>query len=87
MRLHVNFVWLIAGTCIAWIGFGGIGTVVGVLVVSAELYRCRRLASLTSDISANTIIDFYRGDRARRYSGAHSTAREIRKYAGSSQRS
>ncbi|WP_168567291.1 hypothetical protein [Crateriforma spongiae] len=81
MRLHINIVTLLAGFLIACAGLGGIGPLVGIAVVISELYRCKRIASLTSDISADTILSFYRGDRARRYFGAKSTANEIRKFA------
>ncbi|TWT72620.1 hypothetical protein [Crateriforma conspicua] len=85
MRLHINIVTLIGGFLIGCVGLGGIGPLVGIAVVGSELYRCRRIALLTSDISADTILDFYRGDRARRYFGAKSTAIEIRKFAATFQ--
>jgi len=81
MRQHINIVTLVGGFLIACVGLGGIGPLVGIAIVGSELYRCRRIASLTSDISADAILDFYRGDRARRYFGAKSTADEIRKFA------
>ncbi len=81
MRLHINIWTLIAGILISGTGLGGIGPLAGIAVVVSELYRCKRIASLTSDISADTILAFYRGDRARRYFGAKSTANEIRKFA------
>lgn len=81
MRLHSNMVILIAGFLIAGAGLGGIGPLVSIAVVISEMYRCKRIASLTSDISANAILDFYRADRARRYFGAQSTANEIRRFA------
>lgn len=81
MRLHINIVTLLAGILISGTGLSGIGPLVGIAVVVSELYRCKRITSLTSDISADTILAFYRGDRARRYFGAKSTANEIRKFA------
>ena len=84
MRLHLNMINLIAGLLISGTGLGFISPLAGTLVIVAELYRSHRLAKLTSDIPADTILDFYRRDRARRNFGAKSTAREIRNFASHS---
>lgn len=80
MRLHVNVVTIIAGVLISGTGPGFFGPVAGLIVIASEVYRCRRIEALTSDIPADTILKFYRGDRARRYYGAKSTAHEIRNF-------
>ena len=84
MRQHLNFVILIGGVLVACTGLGGLGPLAGALIVASELYRCHRIDRLTAGISAETIRQFYRGDRARRYFGARSTGREILKFAGKS---
>lgn len=81
MRLHLNMATLLVGCLLAADGLGRIGTLIGVVVILWEIYRCKQIQSLTSDIPAETISDFYRSDRARRYYGAKSTASEILQFA------
>jgi|GEM_PF-4370038 len=81
MLQHLNFVTLIGGIIISGMSFPILAPAVGTLVIVTELWRCHRIAKLTQHVPAETVKQFYRGDRARRYFGANSTAIAILRFA------